>query len=91
MHYPGQEADTMDRYAQAKPLPEQTIIRRETAEQIRAAILELPPHYRAVIELRHFQNLSYDEMADTLERSLSSVKSDLYRARQQLAEKLKTL
>jgi RNA polymerase sigma-70 factor (ECF subfamily) len=91
MHYPGQEADTMDRYAQAKPLPEQTIIRRETAEQIRAAILELPPHYRAVIELRHFQNLSYDEMADTLERPLSSVKSDLHRARQQLAEKLKTL
>lgn len=88
MHYPGEEAETMDRYAQARPLPEQLVIRRETAEQIRNAILQLPPHYRAVIELRHFQNLSYDEIADTLDRSLSNVKSDLYRARKTLAELL---
>ena len=86
MHYPGQEAETMDRYAQSKPLPEQTIIRQETADRVRDAILELPPRYRAVIELRHFQNLSYDEMAETLNRSLSNVKSDLYRARKRLAE-----
>lgn len=88
MHYPGEEAETMDRFAQGRPLPEQLIIRRETAEQIRSAILKLPPHYRAVIELRHFQNLSYDEIAETLERSLSNVKSDLYRARKTLAELL---
>lgn len=86
MQYPGQEAMTMDSYAQTKPLPEQMAINRETADQLRAAILQLPPHYRAVIELRHFQDLSYDEMAETLERSLNNVKSDLYRARKLLAE-----
>lgn len=84
MHFPGQAAVTMDRYAQERPLPEQTVIRRETAAHIRAALLQLPPQYRAVIELRHFQNLSYDEIAETLDRSLSNVKSDLYRARKQL-------
>jgi RNA polymerase sigma-70 factor (ECF subfamily) len=78
----------MDSYAQSRPLPEQTVIRRETADQIRAAILQLSPHYRAVIELRHFQNLSYDEMVALLGRPLSSVKSDLFRARKQLAELL---
>lgn len=88
-HYPGQDTFTMDKYAQSRPLPEQEAARRETAEQIRSAILRLPPHYRAVIELRHFQDLSYDEIAETLERSLSSVKSDLYRARKKLAELLK--
>lgn len=88
MTFPGQEAETMDQYAQSKPLPEQTIIRQETAEQLRAAIWQLPPHYRAVIELRHFQNLSYDEMAETLQRSLSNVKSDLFRARKTLANLL---
>ena len=86
MHLPGQEAATMDDYAQNRPLPEQVVMRRETAEQIRAAILQLPPHYRAVIELRHFQDLSYDEMAETLGRPLSNVKSDLYRARKRLGE-----
>ncbi len=86
LQFPDQAAETMDRYPQSKPLPEQRIIRQETADQIRNAILELPPHYRAVIELRHFQNLSYDEMAETLVRSLSNVKSDLYRARKKLAE-----
>lgn len=88
MHFPGQDELTMDSFAQSKPLPEQALIRQETAAQLRAAILQLPPHYRAVIELRHFQNLSYDEMAETLERSLSNVKSDLYRARKRLAELL---
>ena len=78
----------LDAYAQSGPLPEQLAINRETAVHIRAAILQLPPHYRAVIELRHFQDLSYDEMVETLERSLSNVKSDLYRARKQLAELL---
>jgi len=87
MQFPASEADrTMDNFAQSRPLPEQLVMRRETAEQIRTAILQLPPHYRAVIELRHFQDLSYDEMAETLERPLSSVKSDLFRARKQLAE-----
>jgi RNA polymerase sigma-70 factor (ECF subfamily) len=85
------EADmpaVMDSFAQSGPPPEQSAINRETAVHIRAAILQLSPHYRAVIELRHFQDLSYDEMAQTLGRSLSNVKSDLYRARQQLAELL---
>lgn len=85
---PGQDTVTMDSYAQSNPLPEQIVIHRETAEQIQAAILQLPPSYRAVIELRHFQDLSYDEMAETLGRSLSNVKSDLFRARKLLAEVL---
>jgi RNA polymerase sigma-70 factor (ECF subfamily) len=71
MRFPGQGVVMMDSYAESRPMPEQTVIRRETAEQIRTAILQLLPHYRAVIELRHFQNLSYDEMAETLERSLT--------------------
>jgi RNA polymerase sigma-70 factor (ECF subfamily) len=50
--------------------------------------LQLPPAYRAVIEYRHFQELSYEEMAAVLERPLSSVKSDLFRARKMLGEYL---
>lgn len=64
---------------------------QEQAEQhrrLRAALVSLPPHYRAVIELRHFQDLSYDEIASALHLPLSDVKSHLFRARKLLAEKL---
>jgi RNA polymerase sigma-70 factor, ECF subfamily len=61
----------------------------ERAEALRAALASLPPHYRAVVELRHFQELSYDEIAAALSIPLSDVKSHLFRARKLLAEKLR--
>jgi RNA polymerase sigma-70 factor (ECF subfamily) len=73
------------------PGPEMQTATRQREESIRAAIVRLPPQYRAVIELRHFQELSYDEIARTLKRPLNSVKSDLFRARKLLAERLKDL
>jgi RNA polymerase sigma-70 factor (ECF subfamily) len=53
------------------------------------ALLGLPPRFRAAIELRHFQELSYAEMAEALNRPLSDIKSDLFRARKLLAEILR--
>lgn len=69
--------------------PESARERRESAEAVRAALTSLPPRYRAVIELRHFQDLSYDEIAAALHLPLSDVKSHLFRARRMLAERLK--
>lgn len=68
--------------------PERENIRRELRERVRAAILDLPAHYRAVIELRHYQGLAYKEIAQTLEIPMSDVKSHLYRARKQLRHTL---
>jgi RNA polymerase sigma-70 factor (ECF subfamily) len=73
------------------PGPEAQTAKRQGQERIRAEIVRLPPRYRAVIELRHFQELSYEEIARALERPLSSVKSDLFRARKILAKRLKDL
>jgi RNA polymerase sigma-70 factor (ECF subfamily) len=73
------------------PGPEVLTATRQRQEQIRAEIIRLPSRYRAVIELRHFQELSYDEIARALKRPLNSVKSDLFRARKLLAERLKEL
>ena len=67
--------------------PETAHQRRERSEALRAAILSLPPHYRAVIELRHFQDMSYAEIAETLGTSISQVKSHLFRARKLLTER----
>ena len=73
------------------PDPAATHEQTETAEALRAAIAALPAHYRAVIELRHYQELTYEEIAEALGRPLSDIKSDLFRARKILAERLKDL
>jgi RNA polymerase sigma-70 factor, ECF subfamily len=57
----------------------------EMAGVLQAAIAALPAHYRAVIELRHFQDLSYAEIAVELGLPVSDVKSHLFRARKLLA------
>jgi len=77
-----------ERDADQTLLPEAVTEVRERSEQIRAALSSLPPHYRVVVELRHYQELSYDEIAKELDIPLSDVKSHLFRARKILAEKL---
>jgi len=53
--------------------------------RVQAAILALAPVYREAIVLRHFAELSYEEIADALGVPTKTVKSRLYTARQQLA------
>ena len=64
--------------------PEADYLAAERGTELRRALLTLPPHYRAVIELRHFQELSYEEIAASLSLPLSDVKSHLFRARRLL-------
>ena len=77
-----------DRDADESIRPEKQVEVRERSEQIRGALASLPPHYRVVVELRHYQEMSYDEIAAELKIPLSDVKSHLFRARKLLAEKL---
>lgn len=77
-----------ERDADHAPSPESAQEVRERSEQIRGALASLPAHYRVVVELRHYQELSYEEIAEELKIPLSDVKSHLFRARKILAEKL---
>jgi RNA polymerase sigma-70 factor, ECF subfamily len=77
-----------ERDADQTQRPESVIEVHERSEQIRMVLASLPANYRLVIELRHYQELSYDEIASELNIPLSDVKSHLFRARKILAEKL---
>ncbi len=68
--------------------PELAALQTEREEAIRDAILSLPVAYRVVIELRHFFDMSYKEIAEAVGLPLSDVKSHLFRARKILAERL---
>ena len=68
--------------------PDNIVEASERRRQVQQALLMLPHDYRAVIVLRHFAELAYDEIADTLGIPAKTVKSRLYTARQRLSELL---
>lgn len=65
------------------------IIRKERKKIIHNAINDLPKKYRKVIEMRHLQELSYQEIADQLDLPLGTVKAHIFRAREMLYKELK--
>ncbi len=77
-----------ERDADESQRPERQVEVKESSAKVRNALASLPSHYRIVIELRHYQEMSYDEIAAELNVPLSDVKSHLFRARKILAEKL---
>lgn len=64
------------------------IIRKERKKIIHNAINDLPKKYRRVIEMRHLQELSYQEIADQLDLPLGTVKAHIFRAREMLYKEL---
>ena len=69
-------------------LPEDDLLREEAREQMKQAIDDLPPTLRSVFVLRDIEGLSTAETADTLDLSVSAVKSRLMRARLKLRDQL---
>lgn len=68
--------------------PEPASDRRELTRRVRAGLLRLPDHYRAVIELRHYHEMSYDEMAAALRIGVGEVRTRLFRARRMMGKLL---
>jgi RNA polymerase sigma-70 factor (ECF subfamily) len=68
--------------------PEEDLEAAERRHRVQQALNELPTDYRQVIVLRHFGELSYDDIADVLKIETKTVKSRLYTARQRLTELL---
>jgi RNA polymerase sigma-70 factor (ECF subfamily) len=68
--------------------PEQEAIAGEEARRLRAAIARLPEKYRSVITLYHLQGRQYEEIAQVLEIPIGTVKTHLFRAKEQLRRML---
>ncbi len=62
--------------------------RNDEARRLRAAIDALPEKYRAVITLYHLQGRQYEEIASVLNLPLGTVKTHLFRAKEQLRKAL---
>jgi len=76
-------------FASSDPSPYGDLRNRERGEAIQVAIDGLPWDYRELIVLRHFGELSYDEIAKLKEMPLGTVKNKLFRGRQMMKERLR--
>ncbi|MCX6243608.1 MAG: sigma-70 family RNA polymerase sigma factor [Bacteroidetes bacterium] len=71
------------------PGPEEQIIAKQKVKLMRDVVEKLKPHYRMLIEMRYFKELSYEEIAVQLDLPMGTVKAQLFRAREFLYEILK--
>jgi RNA polymerase sigma-70 factor (ECF subfamily) len=67
--------------------PETMLQMQEEGALVRRVLNTLPAEYRAVLALRHFQQLAYEQIAEALGVSLSQVKTRLHRARKMFKER----
>lgn len=68
-----------------EPWPERTAMRHEHARELQSLMMNLDPAYRTPLILRYWEELTYEEIAETMNISVSAVKSRLFRARQKMA------
>lgn len=85
------EDDVLVLVKDKKSTPENKALRTERQEQILKAINELKPKFKEVILLCEIEGLSYEECASKIKCPLGTIKSRLYNAKKELAEKLQDL
>ena len=69
--------------------PEESMVKKQKVKHMRDIVEKLKPRYRILVEMRYFEELSYEEIAEKLELPLGTVKAQLFRAREFLANILK--
>jgi len=74
--------------ADCSHMPEQVLGEKEVEEYLQTLINALNPEYRMVMVLREQLGLSYQEIADSLDISMGTVKSRINRGRRALREKI---
>ncbi len=70
--------------------PEMQMVRQQRLSLMRSMLGELSLKYRLMIELRYFEELSYDEIAKELDIPLGTVKAQLFRAKEILFQLLQS-
>ena len=77
----GERLADNDRWTQ----PEQELDLRESAAEVRAALDELPTAQRLALTLHYFEDMRYEDIAETMHLPLNTVKSHIRRGKERLA------
>jgi RNA polymerase sigma-70 factor (ECF subfamily) len=69
--------------------PEENMVKKQKVILMRSVVDKLKPRYKQLVEMRYFEELSYEEISDKLNLPLGTVKAQLFRAREFLANILR--
>ena len=69
--------------------PEEKAIKKQKIQMMQSVVEKLQPRYRMLVELRYFQEKSYEEIAKELDLPIGTVKAQLFRARELLYHTLR--
>ena len=75
--------------ASTSPTPEEKVITEQRIKIMRQAVQLLKPRYKRLVEMRYFEELSYEEISEKMDLPLGTVKAQLFRARDLLYNILK--
>ncbi|MAO64639.1 MAG: RNA polymerase subunit sigma-24 [Balneola sp.] len=70
-------------------LTDEPVMKKQRKQMVQEAIDDLPEKYKAVIEMRHMEEKTYQEIAEILDLPLGTVKAHIFRAREMLYKALK--
>jgi RNA polymerase sigma-70 factor (ECF subfamily) len=86
-----EEAETFDDGEHLRDLntPDSMLLSKQVAEAVNRAIDQLPEDLRTAIVLREIEGLSYEEIAETMNCPIGTVRSRIFRAREAIAQELK--
>jgi len=71
--------------------PEAVLASREIAQTVNAVIEELPEELRTAIVLREIEGMSYEDIAQSMDCPIGTVRSRIFRAREAIASRLRPL
>ena len=86
-----EEAETFDDGDRLRDLntPESMLVTKQVGEAVNRAIDQLPEDLRTAIVLREIEGLSYEEIAESMNCPIGTVRSRIFRAREAIAQELK--
>ena len=70
--------------------PEESMQKDERVQRMHDVVEKLKPRYKRLVELRYFEEKSYEEISEILELPLGTVKAQLFRARDFMFDLMKT-
>jgi RNA polymerase sigma-70 factor, ECF subfamily len=90
------EAEDAEHYAGAQRMhdtatPERELLKEEIAREVSATVAALPEELRQAITLREVEGLSYEEIAETMDCPIGTVRSRIFRAREAIDARLRPL
>jgi RNA polymerase sigma-70 factor (ECF subfamily) len=86
-----EEAETFDDGEHLRDLntPDSMLLSKQVGEAVNRAIEHLPEDLRTAIVLREIEGLSYEEIAESMNCPIGTVRSRIFRAREAIAQELK--